>query len=154
MVVTSDYDYLVALSRKLSEDNALFALVDGKFKIDFPAGDIARTLSSTTDNRTLISVSLPNVMTKAAMGYDSNGLVYASAMFQIDVASLKGNNSEYCRRVANAVKVLIEGDIVQTVGSQYVIYIDRINDNTFYDEAIAAWHSALIVYGEYRKSSK
>ncbi len=151
-MTNTDYDFLVALSRTLSEDDTLFAMVDGKFEIDFPAKNVSANLDD--GNETMISVSLPNVVSKAQLGYDSHGLVYASGMFQIDVASVKGNNSAYCRDVANKIKVLIEGDIVKTVDQQYVIYIDRINDNTFFDEEISAWHSSLIIYGYYLKNSK
>lgn len=151
-MVNSDYDFLTALSRTLSDDDTLFAMVDGKFEIDFPAKNVSANLND--GNKTMISVSLPNVVTKAQMGYDASGLVWAAGMFQIDVASVKGNNSEYCRQVANTIKVLIEGDIVKTLDEQYVIYIDRVNDNTFFDEEITAWHSSMIVYGYYFKNSK
>lgn len=152
MSVTSDYDFLVAMSRALSKDDTLFAMVDGKFEIDFPAKNVSANIDD--GNETMISVSLPNVVTKAQMGYDAHGLVWASGMFQIDVASVKGNNSKYCRDVANAIKVLIEGDIVEVLDTNYIIYIDRVNDNTFFDEEITAWHAALIVYGYYLKNSK
>ena len=152
MIVTSDYDFLVALSRTLSDDNILWNLVSGKFEIDFPAKNVSSNLNDGT--KSMISVSLPNVVSKAQMGYDAHGLVWASAMLQIDVASVNGNNSEYCRQIANRIKVLIEGDVVKTLDQQYVIYIDRVNDNTFFDEEITAWHSAMIVYGYYLKNSK
>ena len=151
-MTNTDYDFLVALSRTLSDDDILFNLVSGKFEIDFPMKNVSTNLND--GNRSMISVSLPNVVTKAQMGYDAHGLVYASGMIQIDVASVYGNNSKYCRQIANRVKVLIEGDIVKTLDQQYVIYIDRINDNTFFDEEISAWHSAMIVYGYYLKNSK
>lgn len=152
MSITTDYNFLVALSRTLTDDDVLWDMVSGRFEIDFPAKNVSENL--TGGNQTMISVSLPNVVTKAQMGYDAHGLVYASGMFQIDVASVKGNNSRYCREVANRVKVLIEGDIVKTLDNTYVIYIDRINDNLFFDEEITAWHSAMIVYGYYLKNSK
>ena len=107
-MVTTDYGFLVALSRTLSDDDTLFEMTDGRFEIDFPAKNVSENL--TGGNQTMISVSLPNVVTKAQMGYDAHGLVYASGMYQIDVASVKGNNSRYCREVANRVKVLIEGE--------------------------------------------
>ena len=151
-MVTTDYGFLVALSRALSDDDTLFGMVDGKFEIDFPAKNVSANL--TGGNQTMISVSLPNVVTKAQMGYDAHGLVYASGMFQIDVASVKGNNSKYCRDVGNRVKAPIEGDVVKTLDNTHIIYIDRINDNSFFDEEISAWHSALIVYGYYLKNSK
>ena len=151
-MVTTDYGFLVALSRTLSDDDTLFEMTDGRFEIDFPAKNVSANL--TGGNQTMISVSLPNVVTKAQMGYDAHGLVYASGMFQVDVASVKGNNSKYCRDVGNRVKVLIEGDVVKTLDNTYVIYIDRINDNLFFDEEISAWHSAMIVYGYYLKNSK
>lgn len=151
-MTNTDYDFLIALSRTLSDDDILFNLVSGKFEIDFPMKNVSANLND--GNRSMISVSLPNVVTKAQMGYDAHGLVYASGMIQIDVASVYGNNSRYCRQIANRIKVLIEGDIVKTLDQQYVIYIDRINDNTFFDEEITAWHSAMIVYGYYLKNSK
>ena len=151
-MTNTDYDFLIALSRTLSDDDILFNLVSGKFERDFPMKNVSANLND--GNRSMISVSLPNVVTKAQMGYDAHGLVYASGMIQIDVASVYGNNSRYCRQIANRIKVLIEGDIVKTLDQQYVIYIDRINDNTFFDEEITAWHSAMIVYGYYLKNSK
>lgn len=151
-VVNTDYDFLIALSRKLSDDDVLYSKVDA-FEIDFPAKNVLKNLNG--PNRTMISVSSPNIVSKAAMGYDASGRVFATAMLQIDIASSKGNNTSYCREVANRVKVLIEGDITKTIGGyDYTIYIDRVNDNTFFDETIGCWHSALIVYGEYIKSSK
>ncbi len=151
-MTNSDYDFLVAISRTLSDDDTLFSLVDGKFQIDFPATKVAANITS--GNQTMISISLPNVMTRAMMGYDHSGRVLASGMLQIDVASIKGNNMSYCRQVTNKIKTLIEGDVVKTTDQQYVVYVDRINDNSFFDEEIGAWHSSMIVYIEYIKSSK
>lgn len=153
MVQTTDYDFIVALSRKLSDDDSLFQKVNGKMEIEYPLKNVAANLNGT--NKTMVSVSAPNIVSKAAMGYDDSGLVHSSAMLQIDVASLKGNNSSYCREVANDIKCLIEGDITITVGGiQYNIYVDRVNDNLYYDEDIGCWHSAMIIYAEYIKNSK
>jgi hypothetical protein len=152
VAISSDYDHLVAISRKLSSDDALFAKCDGKFELDYPMSRVAANISS--GNMTMISISAPNIVSKASLGYDASGLVQCSAMIQIDIASKKGNNSKYCRDVAAKVKILIEGDVVQTVGVQRVVYIDRVNDNTFYNEEIGAWQSSLICYANYIKDSK
>ena len=54
-MVTTDYGFLVALSRALSDDDTLFGMVDGKFEIDFPAKNVSENLTGGT--QTMISVS-------------------------------------------------------------------------------------------------
>jgi hypothetical protein len=152
VVVSTDYDHLVAISRTLSDDSTLFGMTNGKFELDYPMSRVAANISS--GNMTMISISAPNIVSKASLGYDASGLVQCSAMLQIDIASKKGNNSKYCRDVAARVKVLVEGDVSKVLNQRYNVYVDRINDNLFYDEEIGCWHSALIVYAYYIKNSK
>jgi uncharacterized membrane protein len=152
VVISTDYGHLVAISRTLSEDNTLFNMINGKFEIDYPMSRVAANISS--GNMTMISISAPNIVSKASLGYDASGLVQCSAMIQVDIASKKGNNSKYCRDVASAVKILIEGDVSKVLDQRYNIYIDRCNDNTFYNEEIGAWQSSLILYAYYIRDSK
>jgi hypothetical protein len=152
VVVSTDYEHLVAISRTLSEDNTLFNMVDGRFEIDYPMSRVSANIKD--KNMTMISVSAPNIVSKASLGYDASGLVQCSAMIQVDIASKKGNNSKYCRDVAAAVKILVEGDISKVLDKRYNIYMDRCNDNTFYSEEIGAWQSSLIWYAYYIRDSK
>ena len=51
-MVTTDYGFLVALSRALSDDDTLFDMVSGRFEIDFPAKNVSENL--TGGNQTMI----------------------------------------------------------------------------------------------------
>jgi hypothetical protein len=154
-MVTTDYGFIQAFSRKLSDDDTLFGLVDGNFYVDFPMLKVNEKLGNTTDcpNRSIVSVSAPSIVSNGTFGSEFSGLIDVKTMFQVDVASQKGSNSEYCRQIGARVKQLVENDVVKTVGVQYVIYIGRVVDTTFWDEAIGAWHSAVICYGEYLRNN-
>lgn len=148
----SDKDYLDAVARYLGADSTLWSLIDGKIHVNWPDTAIASEISS--DNMSMISVSFASRNSQGRMGAATHKLKEVDVVIQVDVASLYGNNADYCDRIAGRVEDLVFFDIDYTLNSvTYHIFVDSVDSTVFWDDEIHCWHGVVSINGHYTRTA-
>lgn len=139
---------LSALHRYL-QASSIADLVDS-IHVGLPEEQVADRLNGPL--ATIVSVNLPRYTTYPRLGFHYNRLLENESEFWIDVASRNGNSDTYCRRVADAVNILLSDDVIQPFdGQEYGLYTFRGQDvSVMWDpEILRAWHAVVKVSAWY-----